>query len=557
MKNIIIPIISLIAITAFMSSCEDVYDKHEKFMGERVYPAKYDTIVGHIGFERVRIDLVKEDLLRNDSVPYKGKAQKTVVEYGEGQKMVIDSLVTHVIVDGLTGLTTRLYEFEVYTVDQNGNESVRQKISLIPFTSGDLEQLEVAPPQIKSSPSTAVVTWPGGISSVLMEFDSLEYQYTDKDGNMVTGGAPKENQRFFIGNVEQNSEVQVKMTYHIIPLVNQQPIMDTVAMVDTLTVDMPTPNTEFRPVEQDILEANGVETFTGNGVAGIDKLVYPVHAGSIADIFYFSDLDTLDLTGGDMFTQVPTTIYNEGWTGVVDSVGGEYLPIMKNVIDVQGQAYLKDFLESGILKKVIYRPGTMGLDELLKPYVESGLVELKKNPESVMLDDGYELDGLVQDWNWETEVTYPATDAPAGNNLQNTFKVVLKNTSATFVIAFPEEYKLNAGEYNYLKMKVYVPKASYFEGKYEPFTILWPRFMHHLWSFGSKGTMGWHYWDTSIEMAPNADAYESWRDITIDISDVEGYHLRVFALNIGHEPWIDFQQDIPYYISNIRFTKTK
>ena len=53
---------------ALLSSCDGMYDTLEEFYGELVYPAKYDTIVGHIGYERVEIDLVKAGRIPSSQV---------------------------------------------------------------------------------------------------------------------------------------------------------------------------------------------------------------------------------------------------------------------------------------------------------------------------------------------------------------------------------------------------------------------------------------------------------------------------------------------------------
>lgn len=548
MRNIVL---LFIVFTTLMWSCEDMYDNQAKYEGEIVYPARYDTIIGHIGFERVEIDLMKAGRIPSSQINL-GKATKTKVEFDD-QVITIDSLVSYVNITGLT--QSKLYRFKIYTVDEYGNESVPQEIALIPFTSTDLATFAVTPPRIMASPSAAVIEWPNGLSSVLMNYYGLSFEYTDKDGNVQTGERGQDP-RFFIGNIEAGQQVSINMKYKIVPLINREPILDTVTFEDNLVINMPTGSTEFSPVERDILMANGVTTFTADGVSAIDKLVYPVHANSLQDIFYFPNLKTLDLTGGDLFT-LPELKYDRN--GVQDVVGGgEYVPFVRkagNITPADRQA-LKDLLEAGIIKKVYYRPHTMGLDELLMPYVESGVVELVNGPGSVLVGNQFQLNGNVQDWNWNLDVTYPATDAPDGNGLENVYKVTCRATSSSFVFALPKEYQFNIDEYKYLKFKVYAPGKDILTGTYEPFQRLWPRFMNNMWAFGGNSSFGQEYWEMDRFYIDDADL-QKWTDITLDLSQAQDKHNRVIVVNIGGEPWVDFNppKDIVYYFANIRFEK--
>lgn len=387
MRNIIL---SLLVLTALMWSCEDMYDKQGKYEGEIVYPAKYDTVIGYIGFERVEIDLMKAGRIPSSEILL-GKAKKTKITYDD-KEIVIDSLVSWVNITGLT--QSKLYRFNITTVDEYGNESVPQEIALIPFTSTDLAGYAVTPPRVMASPSAAVVDWPNGISSVLMNYYGLKFSYKDKEGNTQSGERGADS-RFFVGNLTAGEPVQIDMEYKIIPIVNRVPILDTVIFSDVLNINMPTSSTEFSPTERDILQANGVTVFTANGVSDIEKLVYPVHANSLQDIFYFPNLKTLDLTGGDLFT-ITELAYDRN--GVQDVVGGgNYEPYIRKVSNIGGQQALKDFLEAGLLEKVYYYPHSMGLDDLLAPYVESGVVELMETPQSVLLNNKFHLNGIVQD----------------------------------------------------------------------------------------------------------------------------------------------------------------
>lgn len=550
MRNILMFIV--IASTALLWSCDGMYDKQKDFEGEIVYPAKFDTIVGRIGYERVEIDLLKAGRIPASQIKM-GKAKKTVVEY-DNEEVVIDSLASWVNITGLD--QSKLYRFKVYTIDEFGNKSVPQEIALIPFTRSDLASFAVSPPRVMASPSAAVIDWPNGITSVLMNYVGLSFEYTDKDG-VKRSGQRGADSRFFIGNVTAGQPVELNMTYRIVPKINRVPILDTVNLVAKLNVNMPTSSSVFPASERNILIANGVTTFTADGVSGFEKLVYPIHATSLQDIFYFPNLKTLDLTGGDMFN-LPELVYDRN--NVRDVVGGgAYSPFMRRAGDISAgnQQALKDLLESGIIRKVYYRPNSMGLDNLLAPYVASGVVELVHGPESVLIDNQFHLDGVVQDNNWRLEYTFPAVGYPAGENLENVYKVELKARNGSFVFALPKEYQFNLKEYRYLKFKIYTPAKNAFEGAYAPYQRLWPRVMNRMWSFADNSAFGQELWNMDHIWIADADL-NKWTDITIDLNAAVNRHNRVIVLNIGGEPSVNpFTPPVPliYYFANIRFSK--
>ncbi len=536
-----------------LGSCDGMYDSLDDYSGEVVYPAKYDTIVGHIGYERVEIDLMKAGRIPTDKIKL-GKAKKTVVEYDD-QRIVIDSLVSWVNITGLT--QPKLYRFQVYTIDEFDNKSVPHEIALIPYTSADVAALAISSPRVLTSPSSAVVDWPNGLSSVLLNYKSLSFSYTDKDGMEHTGEREADS-RFFIPNLPSGEPVTVNITYNVVPKINNVPILDSILLTKELVINMPTVSTPFAPTERAVLEANGVTTFTAEGVASITKLVYPIHANSLQDIFYFSNLKQLDLTGGDLF-EMPTLVYDRN-SAKSTVGGGDWVPFTRKVADIPSAnaQTLKDMLESGLIEKVRYVPHTMGLDDLLSPYVESGVVELVTTPDEALIPMNYLVDGVVQSNAWRMDITNPATDAPAGAGLQNVLKTVLKDRSASFVFALPTEYRFNVEEYKYLKFKVHAPSKGSLAGIYAPYQRLWPRFMNYMWAFTQHSNFGQEYWAPDANNFRISDAdLEKWIDVTVDLSQAVGKHNRVIVMNVGGEPSLTFAPttDIIYYFANFRFTK--
>jgi hypothetical protein len=539
-------------------SCNDIYDNIKDFsVKEIVYPAHFDTIYATPGYERIEIDLCVAGRIPASQMKL-GKAKKTIVEYDD-ETLKFDSVCSWINITGLT--QPRLYRFKVFSADEHGNRSTPLEVALTPYTSVDREALAVPNPNIAASSSSAVIEWAGGLTSTVMEYQGLSYSYTDKDGDKKTG--TKWNRaEFFIYNLEAEQEVTVDVRYWVIPKMDGKNILDSVYFDQPLTLTMPSASAPFYPTEKEILEANGVHEFTAAGTAGITKLVYPINTTtSLLDIFYFPNLKELDLTGTSL---LPTLTYNRN--SVVSTVGGgDWSPcvVNNNISNVGGGETLLTLLESGVLEKVRYFSNTMGLDDILAPYVESGVVELIALPDEVLIPNQFNLDGRVQDNSFTIDLTYPATDAPDSEGLSEIYKVIVKQRSASFVFALPVEYRFNAAEYPYLKLKVYGPGKEAFtgyEGRYSTYNRLWFRFMNYMWAFTSNGYpgAGQQIWNTTTGTYAIPDAYlQKWYDLTLDISRLKDTYNRVIIINIGEEanpsPWEP--PLIQYYFANVRLSK--
>lgn len=559
-RQILLPFAVTIAL---LTSCDGMYDSLNDYAGEIIYPARFDTVIGYIGHNRVEIDLIKAGRIPASQIVM-GKAKKTIVEYDD-QKLVIDTLASWLNIEGLT--SPKLYRFYIYTIDEFENKSVPQEIALIPFTDSDMTSLVVNTPKIMYSPTSAVLEW-GNISNVLFDYVGMSYKYTDKDG-VEQKGELKEGElpRLFVSNLTPESTVNLTVTYNLIPKIDGKKILDIVPVENVIQLTLPNADTPFAPAENDILQANGITTFTSNGVKSITKLTYPITANSLQDLFYFSSLKELDLTGGTLF-DIKTKSYQytvkinddeeEIFTKTIG--GGNWFPFIKKdapIAEANMQA-LKDLLEADMLEKVTYIPNSMGLDDLLAPYVEKGIVKLVSMPNEVAVPNNYLINGRFSASTFDTEVTYPATDAPAGAGAE-TYKIEMKAKDGTFIIALPDDYKFNSEEYKYLELDVYAkPKSVLESGTYAPYKRLWFRLRNHMWNvetsnFGTEE----HNVDREAHSIPNENLEKSWTPIKVDLSEINKRHTRVIAINFGGEPGGNFSPSSPiiYYLSNIRFSK--
>lgn len=557
MKTYILNISKLLFIACafiLMYACKGMYDNIEQYANEVVYPAKYDTIISKIGFERVELDLMKAGRIPSDQIKM-GKSTKTVVEY-DNKQIIVDSLVSWVNVEDLT--QSKLYRIKVYTIDDYGNKSVAQEIAVIPFTTNDIQNLVIASPRILTSPSSAVLDWTTSLSSILLDYKSLEFEFTDKDGTTFKG-TREDNPRIFAANLNAGEPSEIKLKFNVTPKINNQPILDSVELTETITINMPTGSTPFNPIERDILLANGVTTFTSDGVASFKKLTFPLHSNTLQDLFYFSSVEELDLTGGDIF-EMKTLTYDRN--GVTSTVGGGDFPLfvkhVSSISSTNAQTMI-DLLDLGILKKIKYIPNSLGIDDLLRPYDSQGVIEWVTMPDEVLIPMKFFVDGRVQDANnWKLDYAIPANPFPPGTDIVNPIKITLTAKNGSFALILPTEYRFNTDEYEYLKFKVYMPSKSQLSGVYEAYQRLWPRFMNYIWAFPSESSFGQELWN------PNANDYkipdnelEKWYDVTVPLNTIQGRHNRVIVMNIGGEPSLTFapSSDMVYYFSNFRFAK--
>lgn len=214
------------AMCAF-SSCSDMYDTLKDFATEEtIYPAGFDMISGQVGFERVEIDLSTQGRIPASEMKL-AKARKTVIECDYFDKpIVIDSVCSWVNITGLT--EPESYTFKIYTEDELGNRSIPSEIALIPYTTADLEQMELLSPKITESSSTALLEWESKLSGLLFDCYGYSYEYTDKNGNLQTGIGSGDIPSFFVENVTKENTIPVKVTLRITPKKNSEPIIDTI-----------------------------------------------------------------------------------------------------------------------------------------------------------------------------------------------------------------------------------------------------------------------------------------------------------------------------------------
>lgn len=595
MKHIIYFLLFIVSLCYI--SCDDQYDNVRKYSGEVIYPACFDTIFGKIGYERVELDLVKAGRIPSSKLNF-GKATKTVVEYDK-EKHYIDSVCSWVNVTGLT--ESKLYRFYVYTEDDYGNQSVPQTIALIPFTRMDRDIMSIFSPKLTISPTAFIAEWPNGLNSIAMEYYGLSFSYTDKDGVKQSGNTT--GARFYCGNLESEQKVDISVDYKVIPIVEGVKILDTVIVSKVLEIEMPNLTTPFSPTEIAALRANGISTFNSQIASTITKLILPMHIGTFSDLFYFQNLQELDLTGAGLKNVLPEmSLAGNGVT--YNFGGGDYQPYMQRIEytkifnvnpPISSQQTLLDLLESGTLKKIKYIKNSLTIDDILEPYVQNGVVELIPDdwfPDEAPLDPMLVHSGRIVTVDFDVEFTYPAAvaDVPhpeAITNPDQVYMVTPIGRNPTFAWTLAKQYMYDFERYRYLKFKIYMSCENEADvknnGAYQYYMRVWPRIRYSMWGpdqgnnpFGSGDNWEWKPDNRDQYRIPESSVNASWYEMTIDMKQVTDkimaqdhgapynnparghYHSRNICLNMngenGPNPYAP-NGKITYYFTDVRLCK--
>ena len=614
MRNFLI--LLAVAAALFIASCVGEYDNINKYSGEVVYPATFDTIIAKIGFERVELDLWKAGRMTASQMKL-GKAVRTIVEY-DGKQYPIDSICSWVNVTGLT--QAKLYRIKVYTEDEFGNYSVPQSVAVIPFTSFDRDLMDFSPPRLTLKPTSFWVEWSSNtLNTVAMDFCRMTWSYKDGANQTKSGVFEKDDSpRFLAENVTPSSVVTIDVTYKVVPRLSDNDgtrILDTLYIDRSIEVQVPGMNSLCSPAERAVFLGNNLGELTYANIANAKALTFPLHTTTFQDLFFCESLETLDLTGAGLQNVLPTTSFAGG--GISSLVGGgAWQPFMRlyakeNDINISATSFLSDMLESGQLKKIRYIPGTMRLDEMFAPYVDSGVVELVGYddpvfPAEVYIEPQFWANGLAQDGNWRMENAYSGDFLPRPTfsdikkfNAQseyvngklinmhleqliqsdgkNIYKSLIQGQSASFFMALPTQYMFDSRNYRYLKFKVFCGTAlEDMTGEMKVYSRPWIRFMNNLWAFGGYNNgYGQSDWSPGVAGGlSDGEIQNTWKEYTVDMNDNNWWggnrdrtdngdgdrRCKVIVFNLGGEPWNGFDYtespELAIYVADIRLCKT-
>ena len=607
-------VLSLILI--YTSCGEDMFDTIKKFGGqESVYPATFDTVYATIGYERVEIDLRRDGRIPASKMDM-SKAKKTIVVYDENTPSAtvikIDSVCSWI---NLTGLVEpRLYRIKIYAEDEFGSRSIPKEVSVIPYTSYDRDVLQrgILDPSTSMAPNALVMEWPTGLNTIMMEHHGVSFKYNDKDGKTVSGNRLR-NLRIYCGNLPAGEKVTFNMKYKVLPILGDgSKLLDTIEVEKPFIVQMPTPDQQFIPQEITILRANGIMEFSNESVDEITELTYPMNMSTFADLFFFPNVHTIDLTGKGLQGVLPTLNYTRNSvTSIVG--GGEWqefmMPVDKPALirSPESRQTLTDMIESGQITKIKYIPKSMGLDfdAFLAPYIEAGIVELLTNdhpffPDSVFIEPQFFANGRVQNTEWTMNLSYsgdflprpglsdianfdPKNDMVNGEPIDlkleqliqsdgsNIYRGVIVSFRPSFIFALPKEWRYDNARYPFLKFKMFIgcDKSLVTEvagNKRNAYRAPWIRPMNKLGGWPRNSIYPQKAWSTGrLALMTDQEIQNSWHEYTVDLSyndggDTSDLRNRVYVFNIGRDENVSWSYDpnneIVLYFADIRLCKT-
>lgn len=539
----IIKFITALCLLFSMIACDNMNSLHEDDLkqGEILYTGIVDSVKALVGNNRIQFSwLINAD----------PRIKKTVIYWNEGRdSSVIDVNRT---ADGILLMEKELnipegsYIFEFVTKDNNEHRSlsVELPVEIYGEKYGSLlANRDISSMTVSSGPDLNIV-WSGVVSNALL-YSTLVYTDHSNPSNPV----------------QKTIRVENDDLSTFLPGIRLEPF--TVVSTYKPTGGLDEVNAQTRSylpyiAENNMLIANGFTEYTAEKAASITQLTYPMHANSFQDLYYFLNLNELDLTGTG-FQLSKLTYFRNDVYGEIG--GGEWLPFMRKAGNMSDANILiiKELLESGQLTKIRYIPHSLGLDELFEPYIASGVVELVDLPAEVSMPYKFYINGVVESTNFRIDLTYPATDAPEGTGLENIYKMTLVARCGSLAFALPTEYQFNIKEYRYLKFKVNTPPAELLSDGYTIYRRIWIRFMNRLWGFPNNSAFAQELFEFPRgSITIQDDQLNQWTDITVDLSVLQDRHSRVIIITPGEEAnTATFPPEIDrvYYFSNIRFTK--
>ncbi|MDO5969537.1 DUF4998 domain-containing protein [Flavivirga aquimarina] len=228
-SNSIIAVILLIV----CFSCDDLDDKHSEYLKETVYPGRIDSLRTYLGIEQVYLAWDK---------PTDNKADKTIVDYGI-ETIVFDAAIDTLVVTGLDSGET--YNFQVYNIDTNENQSVKLYADLLPVSKDWIARnLMLSQPIVTPTDgvdvSSLTFSWKALNNGVMQYKDGLEFTLTDEDENEITDMSVENNVDEGIliivaSNLDINKSYTLSYKMSFSPKIDDKVILDTTPLTGEKT----------------------------------------------------------------------------------------------------------------------------------------------------------------------------------------------------------------------------------------------------------------------------------------------------------------------------------
>ena len=194
-------IVMICAALCGVASCDKMSDNYQKYLegGEIIYPAKADSIQVHPGKYRIELQwLIMSDPTVSSAIIYwnnRQSFQKVDILRTSG----IDTIKVM-----LNDLEEQTYNFEVYTFDDEGNQSV--KVEAIGAAYGEIYRSALIDRAIQSTyyseeENYLIIDWENAEDGIV----SSEIAYTDLNGKNITLSIPSEKENVLLENFNVNN----------------------------------------------------------------------------------------------------------------------------------------------------------------------------------------------------------------------------------------------------------------------------------------------------------------------------------------------------------------
>ncbi|MFV0593231.1 MAG: DUF4998 domain-containing protein [Draconibacterium sp.] len=269
MKKITMIITFVLGIALLFGACDKMEDIHDKFLddGDIIYAPKPLEAQTFAGKNRIKI---KYYLVNAVNV------NKCVIEWNDGADSQTQDISPNVPTDSIEFLINNLeeksYLFKVYTIDKNGNRSVKEQVTGSVYDAryqAGLTNRPILSIEGGGTADSVLITW----GSAPQGNTKVEYSYTNREGQLVTKTLTPDLDKAVIRGWESESTLTYKSYY-----IPEEAAIDTFA-TEEATEALPIfidfqgeylAKTNWSIVDFDSEEAGGEGPVNGYATAAID-----------------------------------------------------------------------------------------------------------------------------------------------------------------------------------------------------------------------------------------------------------------------------------------------
>ena len=206
-RKSVIYIIAIAVLSLMVYSCYDMNDISEKYIvdGEIIYIAKVDSAKTYSGFNRVILSFV----LGSDP-----KISEVLIYWNSKKDSLLVDMDNAAPQDTITvplDLPEKDYLFEIYTLDDKGNRSV--KVQVVGKVYGDSYRSTLtnrAIGSVAASPTSLAIKWAEPKEAAVM----VEMEYHDATGNIVALTVSSSETSTILPSWEKGSEIKYRTLYN-------------------------------------------------------------------------------------------------------------------------------------------------------------------------------------------------------------------------------------------------------------------------------------------------------------------------------------------------------